>query len=102
MRRERLSVPSQASELQRKALFSLVTSWFCSIRFRIFDFGALARVRGAMLVRERIVLTTVLILILPCPFLHGGVFTFWSIVLHAAHSSVTWGDKTRLRAAVRM
>jgi hypothetical protein len=48
-------------------------------------------VRGAVLMRNRIVLTASLILIFSCPFLHGGIFALWIIVLHAADSYVNFG-----------
>lgn len=60
-----------------------MTSRLHMLRFHIFvDFSAVPRV-GTALMRDRVVvLTTMLVLILRCPFFHGGIFTFWIIVLH--------------------
>ena len=59
------------------------------------DFRTVARLRWAMLMRDGVVLTTSLILVLRCTFLHSGIFTLRVIVLHGARSSVTWADNPR-------
>src|ERR1700735_2304116 len=67
-------------------LFPLAASLPRILWFRIStDFSAVSRVRAALM-RNRVVLTTVLVLILRCPFLHGGIFTLRIVVLHWARS----------------
>jgi hypothetical protein len=81
----RSSMGPKQFDADQKTLFFLMTSRIPVLGFRLFvDFSAAARMRGTMLVRDRVVLTTSLILVLRCPFLHSGIFTFWIIVLHRA------------------
>jgi len=87
------------SRRHHKSLFSLVTLFGFHA---LVDFRTVARLRGTVLMRNGIVLTASLILVLRCPFLHSGIFTLRVIVLHGARSSVTWVDNPRLLAAVQM
>lgn len=68
------------------------------LEIRIFiDFSAVSRVRTTLM-RNRVVFTTMLVLILRCPFLHGSIFTLWIVVLHRARSFCDLGAETRHRA----
>jgi hypothetical protein len=69
----------------QNTLFFLATSLLRMRRSRISgNFSGVPRRRGTMLMRNRVVLATSLILIFRCAFLHCGIFTFWIIVLHRA------------------
>jgi len=76
-------LPSRAAA--QKTLLSFVTCRPHVLEFRFFiDLSAAPRLRRSMLMRDRVVLTTSLILVFRRPFLHSGIFTFWIIVLHGA------------------